>query len=171
MRKRSGAFVTFASPPCKPYSSNLVRGVPQEEKMIAEARAALQHAGGLHVMENVVGAGADMSPERVVLRGCFSGDRVDRPRLFEANFKLVVDEAISTPGMRLRRGCCLGYRRRWRRLDSFGRPEQRDCCSGCQSCDRRGGRWCRDSLGSLRGRSRRSKCLQCLYCTPGRHRG
>ena len=48
---------------------------------------------------NVVGAGAAMSSERILLRDCFSGDHVDRPRLFEANFKLVVDEAISTRGM------------------------------------------------------------------------
>ena len=130
LRQRAGAFLTIASPPCKAYSGSLMQGVPSEGKMINETRSALNHAGGLHLTENVVGAGSEMADDRTILRGCFTGDRVDRPRLFEANFKVVVDVAISEPGLRLRQGCCLGLRRRWRRIDSFGRPVMTDCCEG-----------------------------------------
>ena len=64
------------------------------------------------------------------MRGAFFGLHVDRPRLFESNFPIHVDQALSRGGNRLRRGTCLGHRRRWRRLDPFGRPEMADCCQG-----------------------------------------
>ena len=41
-----------------------------------------------------------------------------------------VDEYLRLPGEQLRERCCLGARRRWRRLDAFGRPESRPCCPG-----------------------------------------
>ena len=41
-----------------------------------------------------------------------------------------VDRWLSEPAARLRARCCLGARRRWRRFDLFGRPEQVPCCAG-----------------------------------------
>ena len=82
------------------------------------------------MLENVLGAKSEMSSNACMLRGSYFGLHVDRPRLFEANFDLHVDACLKKPGEVLRAGTCLGYRRRWRRLDRFGRAEQRDCCSG-----------------------------------------
>ena len=60
----------------------------------------------------------------------FFGLHVDRPRLFQANFDLHVDRVLRDRGLALRKGTCLGLRRRWRRLDPFGRPSLCDCCNG-----------------------------------------
>ena len=130
LRKRSRAFVTMASPPCKPYSGARMRGAPKEEPMISQTRDVLRQAGGLYAIENVVGAKADLRAGACQLRGSMFGLHVDRPRLFETNFELRVDEALAAPGRLLRCGCCMGFRRRVARLDPFGRPELRDCCSG-----------------------------------------
>ena len=98
--------------------------------MIAETEAALAELGGLSVIENVPGSRKVLGPEARLLRGGYFGLKVDKPRLFKANFELHVDEALSRGGHALRARCCLGMRRRWRRLDPFGRPERIDCCQG-----------------------------------------
>ena len=128
IRQKVRSFFTMASPPCKAYSTSLQRGKPSEDPMIEETRSALEEIGGLYTIENVVGAKPSMSQGSVTLRGSMFGEHVDRPRLFESNWALHVDRALSEGGSELRRGCCLGYRRRWRRIDPFGRPEMRDCC-------------------------------------------
>ena len=130
LRRRARAFITMASPPCKPYSGARMRGAPKEEPMIAQTRDVLRQAGGLYAIENVVGAKTDLRAGACQLRGSMFGLHVDRPRLFETNFELQVDEALAEPGRALRCGCCMGFRRRVARLDPFGRPELRDCCSG-----------------------------------------
>ena len=66
----------------------------------------------------------------VELRGSDFGLRVDRPRLFEANFSIRVDDCVRRAGDRLRARCCQGRRRRWRDLDVFGRPTGCWCCWG-----------------------------------------
>ena len=80
-------------------------------------------------MENVLGAVHEMSVNSTVLRGAWFGLHVDRGRRFETNFPVHVDEALSE-GERLRARTCLGGRRRWLRLDPFGRPVRAACCGG-----------------------------------------
>ena len=128
LKRKTRAFFTMASPPCKAYSTSLQRGVPSEGPLIEQTRSALEEVGGMYTIENVVGAGGAMKTGSVMLRGSFFGEHVDRPRLFESNWNLHLDRALTEGGSELRRGCCLGYRRRWRRMDPFGRPEMRDCC-------------------------------------------
>ena len=145
-KRRLGAFLTFDSPPCKDYSSSRMRGEATDPPLIGETRAALQEVGGLHVIENVVGASAELE-RSLLLRGEHFGEHVSRPRIFEANFELVLDEALRESGSKLQTRSCLGFRRRWRRMDPFGRPEMHDCCEGnlwapqgdkplrCSACD------------------------------------
>ena len=152
LRRRVRSFVTLASPPCKAHSSARMRGEASEPPMIAQTRQALLELGGLYSIENVVGARGELR-DAPLLRGAFFGLHVDRPRLFENNFGLHVDRALSEGGNELRKHTCLGFRRRWRRLDHFGRPEMRDCCSGnlwsvqgdkplrCTECE------CADAMG------------------------
>ena len=129
LRRSVKSFVTFASPPCKAHSTAQMRGKPSEPPMIAETRSALQEMGGLYAIENVTGAGSELRGA-TLLRGAYFGLGVDRPRLFESNFEIHVDEALKGGGDALRRRTCLGHRRRWRRLDPFGRPDLHDCCAG-----------------------------------------
>ena len=151
--KRARAFVILSSPPCKAYSTARMRGEASEEPMIAQTRDANRETGKLSVIENVVGAHVDMRAHACILRGSFFGLHVDRPRLFEANFDLHVDRVLRDRGLTLRKGTCLGVRRRWRRLDPFGRPSLCDCCDGnlwavqgdkplrCTACE------CADAMG------------------------
>ena len=127
--RRTGAFLSVHSPPCKSYSSTRMRGEAADPPLIRETRAALREVGRLHVIENVVGA-TDELERSLLLRGEDFGEHVSRPRIFEANFPLVLDEALRVPGAALRALSCVGFRRRWRRLDPFGRPEMCDCCNG-----------------------------------------
>ena len=128
-KRRTGAFLSFHSPPCKSYSTALMRGEPTDPPLIRETRAAVREVGGLHVIENVVGATGELE-RSLLLRGEYFGEHVSRPRIFEANFPLILDEALREPGAALAARSCLGFRRRWRRLDPYGRPETCDCCSG-----------------------------------------
>ena len=130
LRRSTEAFLSFHSPPCKAHSTARMRGAPSEPALITQTRDAQREAGGLRVIENVPGARSVLDGHLCTLRGSFFGEHVDRPRLFEANFDLRVDEALRSTGEVLRRGTCLGFRRRWRRLDSFGRPVLIDCCRG-----------------------------------------
>ena len=122
--------VSLASPPCKSFSTGRMRGQPKEPPMIKETREALQEVGGLYAIENVTGAVGEMGGDLCLLRGAYFGEHVDRPRYFESNFSIHVDRCLKEGGDELRRGTCLGHRRRWRRLDPYGRPEMADCCEG-----------------------------------------
>ena len=70
-----------------------------------------------------------MGSSAVLFYGAYFGEHVDRPRFFEANFPLVVDEylpwSVAAAGY-----VPFGARRKWRRMDPFGRPEPLDCCEG-----------------------------------------
>ena len=113
--------VTLASPPCQPYSTADMQGATKAKRMIPLIRGYLESLGGLYAIENVKGAAKEMLPHAVLLYGSFFGLGVDRPRFFEANFPIVVDEYLRGPGLALRLRSCLGPRRKWRRLDPFGR--------------------------------------------------
>ena len=122
--------VILASPPCQPYSTADMQGATRAKRMIPLMRGYLESLGGLYAIENVNGAAKEMLPHAVLLYGSFFVLGGDRPRFFEANFPVIVDEYLRGPGLALRLRSCLGPRRKWRRLDPFGRPEPLDCCRG-----------------------------------------
>jgi hypothetical protein len=130
LQRRSKAFLVLASPPCQAYSSAHVRGVAKAGKLIDRTRDVVEETGALYAIENVAGARSAMRGQVCLLRGAFFGEAVDRPRLFETNFEVKVDAALRVSGNRLRSRMCLGGRRRWRRMDPFGRPEKACCCVG-----------------------------------------
>ena len=66
-RRRTGSFLSFHSPPCKPYSTALMRGVPSEAPLIEQTRDAVREAGGKYVIENVVGAKHDLRHDACLL--------------------------------------------------------------------------------------------------------
>lgn len=85
--------LVHASPPCQGYTtmSNRWRGAGGKAdewgREIAQTREALERAGVPYIIENVLGARADMrSP--ILLRGGHFGLGVDRPRLFESNLPI-----------------------------------------------------------------------------------
>ena len=121
-------FLRASSPPCQPFSTGRL-GEPTQPALIAETRGLLERRGTLWWMENVLGAVHEMSCNSTVLRGAWFGLHVDRGRRFETNFPVHVDDALSE-GERLRARTCLGGRRRWLRLDPFGRPVRSACCGG-----------------------------------------
>ena len=124
------AFGVSASPPCKARSTARVRGEPQDPDLMRPVRDALQSTGLPYAIECVLGAGPDMAEDSTTLCGAMFGLRVDRPRLFETSFPMHLDGALKDGGATLRAGCCQGVRRRWRRRDPFGRPEELYCCAG-----------------------------------------
>lgn len=124
----SGAFVWGASPPCKWYSTGRA-GEPTQPPLIATTRDVMERGGRLWWIENVLGAASHMSAKSVVLRGCHFGLGVDRGRKFESNFPVHLDAAL-LQGEPLRQRTCLGPRRRWLRLDPYGRPVREPCCVG-----------------------------------------
>ena len=127
--RKARADVVGASPPCQALSTSRMRGEASEPDLLAEVRALLRALGKPWAMENVLGASAQM-PTAVLLRGAMFGLAVDRPRLFEASFPLHVDRVLLEGARRLRARSCLGARNRWRRVDTFGRPEEGACCAG-----------------------------------------
>ena len=129
MRETSASFLGM-SPPCKENSQARQRGQAQDPDLLKETRAVCQSLGCLYHIENVIGSAKVMAPDVVTLRGAMFGLRVDRPRLFETNFPLHLDRVLVEGGRKLRRRCCMGARRRWRRRAPFGRPEELYCCSG-----------------------------------------
>lgn len=84
-----------ASPPCQASTtmSNRYRGAggkaDEWENLIPETLAVLTELGLPFVVENVVGARADM-PNAATLHGGMFGLGVDRPRLFATNWPLMV---------------------------------------------------------------------------------
>ena len=125
-----------------PYSTGR-KGEPKQPALIGEIRGLLQRSGRLWWLENVLGAVHDMSKHSTVLVGEFFGLHVHKGRRFETNFPVHVDAALKV-GERLR--TCLGGRRRWARLDSFGRPVREACCAGNTYCDH--GLWQRSADSS-----------------------
>ena len=119
-----------ASPPCKKYSTSDMQKRSGAEDMIALTRDSCEQTGRLYVLENVKGAADEMRDHALLIYGSYFGLRVDRPRFYEANFDLRLDEYMRGPGLNLRARGCLGPRRKWRRMDPFGRPELQDCCVG-----------------------------------------
>ena len=89
--------VTMASPPCQPYSTADMQGATKAVAMIPLVRDHLTALGGLYAIENVKGASREMGSSAVLFYGAYFGERVDRPRFFEANFPLVANAHI-TPG-------------------------------------------------------------------------
>jgi hypothetical protein len=125
---RCRPFLCASSPPCQPFSTGR-KGEPSQPALIAEMRGLLERRGQLWWMENVLGAVHEMSANSTVLRGAWFGLHVDRGRRFETNFPVQIDAAL-TRGEELRARTCLGGRRRWLRLDPFGRPVRAACCAG-----------------------------------------
>jgi hypothetical protein len=128
--KATRAFGVGSSPPCKSESTARQRGAPQDPDIMDVTRDALVSTGLLYDIECVLGAGPGMAADSTMLRGAMFGLRVDRARLFETNFPVHIDEALKAGGDALRAKCCQGSRRRWRRFDRFGRPEELYCCRG-----------------------------------------
>ena len=130
LRDRDRVIGAMYSPPCKFYSTSRFEENCKAPPLIEQTRDAMEEAGWLYAIENVLGASSELKAGATRLRGQWFGLRVDRPRLFETNFELHVDDALREGGERLRARCCLGERRRFRRLDAFGRPVLQDCCAG-----------------------------------------
>ena len=126
--KRCRPFLRASSPPCQAFSTGR-KGEPSQPALIAETRGLLERRGVLWWMENVLGAVHEMNEGSTVLRGSWFGLHVDRGRRFETNFPVHVDAAL-LEGEKLRARTCLGGRRRWLRLDPFGRPVRAACCCG-----------------------------------------
>ena len=125
LRSRSKAFVTLAAA-AKPH------GGAEGGQALAghqEVVDACVGSGGLYAVETA-GSPSVGASHTCTLRGAYFGLHVDRPRSFEANFDLRVDEALVSSGLNLRRGTCLGGRRQWGRLDAAGRPAAKCGCQG-----------------------------------------
>jgi DNA (cytosine-5)-methyltransferase 1 len=88
-----------ASPPCQASTtmSNRWRGsgglADERVNLIAATRELLEQTGSPYVIENVPGARADLR-NPVVLNGGIFGLSVDRPRLFETNWLLLVPARV-----------------------------------------------------------------------------
>ena len=130
--QRSGAVGIGASPPCQPYSTVLADGsTATAAPGIPLVAASLRELGLPFWVENVLGADAgELEEQMTVLRGPMFGLPVDRGRRFWTSFDLHLDGALAEGGRKLRHRCCLGPRRRWMRLDPFGRPIRQPCCRG-----------------------------------------
>ena len=127
-----GAVGIGASPPCQPYSTVLADGsTATAAPGLPQVAASLRELGLPFWVENVLGADAgELEEQMTVLRGPMFGLPVDRGRRFWTSFDLHLDEALTEGGRKLRHRCCLGPRRRWMRLDPFGRPIRIPCCRG-----------------------------------------
>ena len=129
VQRRHGLTMAMASPPCKSYSTALLRGTASEPPLIPIPRDLLSSLFRYWAIENVMGARKSMSAGAVVLDGAYFGLRVFRSRLFETNVPLHVDECVRAPADHLRVKCCLGERSKWRRDDEFGRHPLTACCA------------------------------------------
>ena len=121
----------MGSPPCKAYTTLTREGqAVSEPALIGQTRSVFQETGMLYAIENVLGAASEMDPQATLLRGFMFGDRVDRGRKWETSFQLHIDKCLLEGGQKLRARSCLGEKRRWMRLDPYGRPCRRPCCKG-----------------------------------------
>ena len=122
---RSKAFVTLAAA-AKPHGGAEGGQATTGHQEVVDACVG---SGGLYAVETA-GSPSVGASHTCTLRGAYFGLHVDRPRSFEANFDLRVDEALVSSGLNLRRGTCLGGRRQWGRLDAAGRPAAKCGCQG-----------------------------------------
>ena len=127
--KRYDFVGAIGSPPCKWYSRAKGKKESRSPPLIPATRNVMKSFFDYWAMENVIGARSHMSDSAVELFGEFFGLKVDRARLIESSFEIHVDECVRAPAAALRVRACLGKRRRWRRVDEFGRPEA-PCCEG-----------------------------------------
>ena len=119
----------MGSPPCKWYSRARGSQPSKAPALIPLTRDVSKMFFDYWAIENVMGAAKHMSENAAELFGQAFGCKVDRARKIEANFKVWIDDSVRQAGLKLRERTCLGCRRRWRRLDEFGRPEE-PCCQG-----------------------------------------
>lgn len=94
-----------ASPPCQKHTTltkgNQARGWENDHvDLIAETRDAIIETGKPYIIENVVGARAELI-DPVMLCGLSFGLKVFRHRLFESNIPLTVPEHTSHTGHRV----------------------------------------------------------------------
>ena len=169
VKRRARAFAAGASPPCKFYSTARRPGDEATQPPLIDAtRDMLEALFEYWWMENVLGARRHMARGATELFGALFGLRVDRARLFETSFPVHVDEWLRQPAERLRARCCLGARRRWRRLDAWGRPEQAPCCNGNIFAVQGTSPWrcsaaeCADAMGVDRGAMAYDRLAQSL---------
>ena len=127
--KRYDFIGNMGSPPCKWYSRARGSQPSKAPALIPLTRDVSKMFFDYWAIENVMGAAKHMSENAAELFGQAFGCRVDRARKIEANFKVWIDDSVRQAGLKLRERTCLGCRRRWRRLDEFGRPEE-PCCQG-----------------------------------------
>ena len=123
----------IASPPCEGFSTATFAGAASTvERLIAVTRDVLEALGLPYVIENVLGARSEIRDHAIIVRGQDFGLRTERPRFLESGggFELVLDPTLAQGGGALRRGCCLGERNRYGRLDSFKMPCRVPCCRG-----------------------------------------
>ena len=119
----------MGSPPCKWYSRARGSQPTKAPALIPLTRDVSRMFFDYWAIENVMGAAKHMSDSSAELFGQAFGCRVDRARKIEASFNVWIDDSVRRAGLKLRERTCLGERRRWRRLDEFGRPEG-PCCKG-----------------------------------------
>ena len=123
----------IASPPCEGFSTATFAGAASTvERLIAVTRDVLEALGLPYVIENVLGARSEIRDHAIIVRGQDFGLRTERPRFLESGggFELILDPTLAQGGGALRRGCCLGERNRYGRLDSFKMPCRVPCCRG-----------------------------------------
>ena len=168
-KRRARAFGAGSSPPCKFYSSaRKPTDAASQPPLIDATRDMLEELFEYWWIENVLGARRHLSSQATELYGALFGLRVDRARLFETNFEVHVDEWLRQPARVLRARCCLGARRRWRRLDVFGRPERAACCGGNIFAVQGATPWrctaaeCADAMGVDRGAMTYDRLAQSL---------
>ena len=105
--------------------------LPSAPPLLAQTYDLLQSLGRRWWIENVLGAESGTLDAHVcTLRGSQFGLHVDRPRRFWSSFGVHLDSILEDGGRELRRGACLGGRRRVLRLDPLGRPDRTVCCAG-----------------------------------------
>ena len=130
LRKAHDVVGKCDSPPCKFYSRARVRGEAREPPLIDIVRDMNRALFEFWSIENVMGARKHMAEDATVLTGFYFGLRVNRGRLFETSFKMILDDCVLRGARRLESRSCLGSRSKWRSFDEFGRPVLRACCGG-----------------------------------------
>ena len=134
--RRLRPILIWASPPCQGYSAAAqLSGGSTAPRLIAVVRNVLTMIGAPFVIENVTGARRQMM-NPTELWGQLFGLHCERARLFETGggFTFTVPAALSVEGRGLQQHSCLGRRRRFPRVDAYGRVEstlgRRVCCEG-----------------------------------------
>ena len=123
----------IASPPCEGFSTATFAGAASTvDRLISATRDVLEALGLPYVIENVLGARSEIREHAIIVRGQDFGLRTERPRFLEAGggLEMALDPALAQGGSALRKGCCLGERNRYGRLDHFKMPCRVPCCRG-----------------------------------------